>query len=167
MTSSWTKMLSNVYVCIAGPFAYNPPITAGFLASNAEQASIALHDDDIKWKHFRVTGHLCREFIGPRWIPHKKASDAELWCFLWSAPNKRLSKQWWGWWFETPSYPLWRHRAGDFYYRTPWQINPSFQWELAGVGSATDMLCCIQSYRMCFSSVINYSEQLVECCFII
>ena len=24
-------------------------------------------------------------------------------------PNKRLSKQWWGWWFETPSYPLWRH----------------------------------------------------------
>ena len=24
-------------------------------------------------------------------------------------PNKRLSKQWWGWWFETPSCPLWRH----------------------------------------------------------
>ena len=24
--------------------------------------------------------------------------------------NKRLSKQWWGWWFETPSRPLWRHR---------------------------------------------------------
>ena len=27
-------------------------------------------------------------------------------------PNKRLSKQWWGWWFETPSRPLWRHRNG-------------------------------------------------------
>ena len=25
-------------------------------------------------------------------------------------PNKRLSKQWWGWWFETPLCPLWRHR---------------------------------------------------------
>ena len=24
-------------------------------------------------------------------------------------PNKRLSKQWWGWWFETQSCPLWRH----------------------------------------------------------
>ena len=24
--------------------------------------------------------------------------------------NKRLSKQWWGWWFETLSHPLWRHR---------------------------------------------------------
>ena len=25
-------------------------------------------------------------------------------------PNKRLSKQWWGWWFETPSWSLWCHR---------------------------------------------------------
>ena len=23
--------------------------------------------------------------------------------------NEWLSKQWWGWWFETPSCPLWRH----------------------------------------------------------
>ena len=34
---------------------------------------------------FRVTGPLCGEFTGPRWIPHTKASDAELWCFLWTA----------------------------------------------------------------------------------
>ena len=27
-------------------------------------------------------------------------------------PNKRLSKQSWGWWFETQSRPLWRHRNG-------------------------------------------------------
>ena len=31
---------------------------------------------------FRVTGHMCGEFTGPRWIPRTKASDAELWCFL-------------------------------------------------------------------------------------
>ena len=42
------------------------------------------HNDVIKWKLFRVTGHLCGEFAGPRWIPRTKASDAELWCFLWS-----------------------------------------------------------------------------------
>ena len=35
---------------------------------------------------FRVTGHLCREFTGNRWIPRTMASDVELWCFLWSAP---------------------------------------------------------------------------------
>ena len=51
---------------------------------------------------FRVTGPLCGEITGHRWIPHTKASDAELSCFLWSAPNKRLSKQWW---FKTPSRP--------------------------------------------------------------
>ena len=28
---------------------------------------------------------LCGEFTGPRWTPHTKASDGELWCFLWSS----------------------------------------------------------------------------------
>ena len=37
---------------------------------------------------FRVTGHLCGEVHGPRWIPHTTTSDAELCCFLWSAPEK-------------------------------------------------------------------------------
>ena len=36
---------------------------------------------------FRVTGQLYGEFTGHRWIPHTKASDAELWCFLSSAPE--------------------------------------------------------------------------------
>ena len=58
---------------------------------------------------FRVTGHLCEEFTCPRWIPRTKASDAELWCFFDLRLNKRLSKQSWGWWFETQSRLLWRH----------------------------------------------------------
>ena len=61
---------------------------------------------------FRVTGHLCGEFTGPRLIPRTKASDADLWFFFDLRLNKRLSKQWWGWWFETLSHPLWRHRNG-------------------------------------------------------
>ena len=36
---------------------------------------------------FSVTGHLCGEFSGLRWIPCTKASDAKLWCFIWSAPE--------------------------------------------------------------------------------
>ena len=36
---------------------------------------------------FRVTGHLCGQFTGPRWISRTKASDAELWCFLWFTPE--------------------------------------------------------------------------------
>ena len=59
---------------------------------------------------FRVTGHFCDKFTGHRWIPCTKASDLELWHFLWSAPEWTIEqKQSRGWWFETPSCPLWRH----------------------------------------------------------
>ena len=37
---------------------------------------------------FRVTGPLWGESIGHRWIPQTQSSDAELWCFLWSAPEQ-------------------------------------------------------------------------------
>ena len=33
----------------------------------------------------RITSPLCREFTSHRWISRTKASDTELWCFLWSA----------------------------------------------------------------------------------
>ena len=83
---------------------------------------------------FRVTGHLCGEFTGPRWIPHTKASDAELWCLYFVLrPNKRLSKQSWGWWFETLSHPLWRHR-------NVWQSRFIY-YQTAPVGPNCDQLC--------------------------
>ena len=68
-----------------------------------------VHDDVIKWKHFPRNWPFVRGIHRSRWIPHTKASDAELWCFLWCAPEYRLSKQPWGWWFETLSWSLWRH----------------------------------------------------------
>ena len=40
---------------------------------------LILHDDVIKWKHFRVAGPFCGEFTGHRWIPLTKASDAGFW----------------------------------------------------------------------------------------
>ena len=43
--------------------------------------------------------------------------------------NKRLSKQPWGWWFETPSRTLWRHRNGHLYIRS--SIQPGCRWKLA------------------------------------
>ena len=52
---------------------------------------------------FRVTGHLCGEFTGHRWIPHTQrpvTRSFDIFCDL--RLNKRLSKQSWGWWFETP-----------------------------------------------------------------
>ena len=42
------------------------------------------HDDVIKWKHFPRFWPFVRGIHRSRWIPRTKASDAELWCFLWS-----------------------------------------------------------------------------------
>ena len=39
---------------------------------------------------FCITGPLCGEFTSHWWIPLTKASDAELWCFLWSAPEQTI-----------------------------------------------------------------------------
>ena len=38
----------------------------------------------------RVTGPLWGEFTGHQWIPITKASDAEFWCFLLSAPEQAV-----------------------------------------------------------------------------
>ena len=68
-----------------------------------------------RWRHiFRVTDHLCGEFTGHRWIPHTKASDASFDVFFDLCLIKRLSKQSWGWWFETPLRPLWRDCNATF-----------------------------------------------------
>ena len=39
---------------------------------------------------FRVTGPLWGESTGHRWIPLTKANDAELWCFVWYAPEQTV-----------------------------------------------------------------------------
>ena len=47
---------------------------------------ISFHNDDvIKWKHFPRNWPFVRGIHRSRWIPHTKASDAGLWCFLWFA----------------------------------------------------------------------------------
>ena len=60
-------------------------------------------------KIFRVTGHLCGEFTGPRWISRQRPVTRSFDVFFDLRLNKRLSKQSWGWWSETPSRPLWHH----------------------------------------------------------
>ena len=60
----------------------------------------------------RVTGHLCGEFTGLRWIPRIKAVTQSFDIFFDLRLNKRLSKQWWCWWFETVSCLLWRQCNG-------------------------------------------------------
>ena len=46
----------------------------------------ASHDDVIKWKHLLRYWPFVKGIR--RWIPITKASAAEFWCFLWSAPEQ-------------------------------------------------------------------------------
>ena len=79
------------------------------LTTNFVTNFFLFHDDVIKWKHFRVTGHLCGEFTGPGEFPAQRPVTRSFDVFFDLCLNKRLSKQSWGWWFETLSRSLWRH----------------------------------------------------------
>ena len=73
-----------------------------------QSTSASYHDDVIKWKHFpRHCPFVTGEFPAQR--PVARSFDV----FFDLRLNKRLSKQSWGWWFETLSGPLWRHRNVD------------------------------------------------------
>ena len=58
---------------------------------------------------FRVTGPLCGEFTGPGEFPTQRPVTRSFDVFFDIRLNKRLSKQPWGWWFETLSWSLWYH----------------------------------------------------------
>ena len=59
---------------------------------------------------FRVTGPLCGEFTGHRWIPRTKAVTRSFDVFFDLRLNQQMSKQWRRRWSETPSRrSLWRH----------------------------------------------------------
>ena len=77
---------------------------------------------------FRVTGHLCGEF--PRQRPVARNFDV----FFHLRLNKQLSKQSWGWWFETLARPQWRHCNG-----TTLTINH----RVCPITICMAMLCCV------------------------
>ena len=58
---------------------------------------------------FRLNGPLCGEFTGPGEFPAHRPVTRGFGVFFDLRLNKRLSKQPWGWWFETPPRSLWRH----------------------------------------------------------
>ena len=74
------------------------------------RSSYVSHDGVIKWKHFPRYWPFVRGIHRSQVnSPHKGQWRGALMFSLICALNKRLSKQSWGWWFETPSCSLWRH----------------------------------------------------------
>ena len=58
---------------------------------------------------FRVTGLCVRNSPVTAEFPSQRPVTRSFDVFFDLRLNKRLSKQSWGWWFETPSRSLWRH----------------------------------------------------------
>ena len=115
----------------------------------------ACNSEVMKWNIFCVTGLLWGEFTGHRWIPLTKASDAELLCFLWSAPDQTVSKQSRRRWFETWSRPLWSHCNGPASPVLTWGCFYIKHWK------KLELLCCkscrqCRRHRLCNDSLVYH-----------
>ena len=100
------------------------------------------------WRHqieayFRVTGHFCGDFTGPGEFPAQRPVTRSFGVFFDLRPNKRLSKHWWGWWFETSSSPFWRYCN---------VLHPLTTFSLLGLDCSKprmDLFCCNFLYKCC------------------
>ena len=67
-----------------------------------------------------------------RWISHTQRPVTQIFDVSFDLRlNKRLSKQSWGWWFETVSRPLWRHRNVQAH---PWASIHCKRCRIMGIG---------------------------------
>ena len=69
--------------------------TCVFLLNGGYEIYEIYLDDVIKWKHFPRYWSFVRGIHrspGHRWIPLTKASEAELWCFVWSTPQQTFEQ---------------------------------------------------------------------------
>ena len=95
--SNWYEQNVYIYRCPMNALFTNFPATFKLMMTSSN-GSI-----------FRVTGPLCGEITGPGEFPVERPVTRSFDVFFHLRLNKRLSKQPWGWWFETPGWSLWRH----------------------------------------------------------
>ena len=79
-------------------WSYDPIVQRFFDLTNQSYDVIELIGPTVHWSShmmtslngniFGITGLFCGKFTGHWWIPLTKASDAELWYFLWSVPEQ-------------------------------------------------------------------------------
>ena len=92
---------------------------------------------------FRVTGPLYGEFTVTGEFPSQRPVTRSFDVFFDLCLKKRLSKQSWGWWFETPSRSLCRHRNEMLNTRGKQCSSQSYVWLLFFKRSHRNLLCVI------------------------
>ena len=91
-----------------------------------------IHDDVIKWNHFpRYWPFVWGESTDHGRLPLAKASDAELWCFLWPAPEQTNEQTLVTPVIWEPLRPLWRHCNAIFCRNQCIVLNFMFCWNFS------------------------------------
>ena len=85
--------------------------------ANSDDTSTTKQSDIAWWRHKMVTFSALLAICAgnspvPGEFPTQRPMTRSFDVFFNLRPNNRLSKEWWSWWFETPTCPLWRHRNG-------------------------------------------------------
>ena len=83
--------------------------------NDREAGDLRRHRAHPWWRHqmetfFSLLAICAGNSPVPGEVPTQRPVTRSFYVFFDLRPNKRLSKQSWGWWFETLSRPLWRHR---------------------------------------------------------
>ena len=105
-------------------------VSIGYVVISATNSQCAYCDmmTSSNGNIFRVTGPLCGEFTGPGEFPTQRPVTRSFDVYFDLRLNKRLSKQSRGWWFETLSRSLWRHRNDIHGYERNERRGKSRQW---------------------------------------
>ena len=126
----WFKFLRNIFsiVTMTSVIHTKVIITAvifGWLNLSMCKITLKMHGNPLHyftwWRHqmetFSALLALC---VGnspvPGEFPTHRPVTRSFDVFFDLCLNKQLSKQWWGWWFETPSRPLWRHCNEPYFF---------------------------------------------------
>ena len=94
---------------VQGHLRPSPSVTGPLFAKRT-----ALLSQDPWWRHqmetFSALLAICAgNSPGTGEFPAQRPVTRSFEIFFDLCPNKPLSKQWWGWWFETLSRPFWRY----------------------------------------------------------
>ena len=120
--SKWKHFYPHSHESISNIFFLHIFITEHSLVTTRsifpQSLTIDTHDDAIKWKHFLHYWPFVRGIHrSPVNSPHKDQWRGALrFSLIYTRINKRLSKQWWGWWFESTLCPLWCHYNATIYH---------------------------------------------------
>ena len=127
------------------------------LVSNTHQQDVLHHPNYAWWRHqmetFPVLLAICTgnsPVIGE--FPSQRTVTWSYDVFFDLRLNKRLSKQSGGWWFETPSRPLWRHHNGIMSTVYPMKYVKSISHKIS---HKITFLFCLVSRSLCNQLLVD------------